>query len=307
LFTIITKMSSRTSNKQRGGSSSAAPGPPQTQDQEDDRDNSVPFLAGDYIDEKPGFLYGNGPHGQGYYRFPAEIPPTTVRATKRALSPDDSVSDHGSQDEQPAFIGPQTPMTGNGGFTQDASAPASATTFHHPPQAPQTQFEAVPSISEQVSTFVALSQRAEEVRRRNYEATSLRPNFEVQRFHQAVVACLKRGLLASEQKTEKFRQEKKRMKKQIEEGSIQNFSLSSLREAPVEAQLSRLAFEELQTSNTEADYLDFDFIEMMESRRILEFASVPFDERKISTTCLKLLRRKLFVELITWWHTVLLS
>jgi hypothetical protein len=82
-------------------------------------------------------------------------------------------------------------------------------------------------------------------------------DFEVQRFHQAVVARLKRGLLASEQKTEKFRQEKKRMKKQIEEGSIQNFSLSSLREAPVEAQLSRLAFEELQTSNTEADYLDF--------------------------------------------------
>ena len=40
---------------------------------------------------------------------------------------------------------------------------------------------------------------------------------------------------------------------------------------------------ELQHSNTEADYLNFDFIEMMESRRILEFASVPFDERKINT------------------------
>jgi hypothetical protein len=115
------------------------------------------------------------------------------------------------------------------------------------------------------------------------QSTSLLPNFQEQRFHQAVVARLKRGLLASEQKTERFRQEKKRMRKQIEEGTIQNFSLSSLREAPVEAQLSRLSFEELQQSNTDADYVNFDFVEMLESRRILEFATVPFDERKLST------------------------
>ena len=242
-------MSSRTSNKQHGGSASAAPSTP-AQDQEDYREDSPPFLAGEYIDEKPGFLYGNGPHGQGYYRFPMELPPTAGRTTKRALSPDDAVSVHGSQDDQPRMVGPQTPMSENGGVSQHASAPTSAATVHHQPQAPQTQFEAVPSISDQVSTFVALSRRAEEVRRQNYEATSLRPDFETQRFHKAVVARLKRGILASEQKTEKFRQEKKRMKKQIEEGSVQNFSLSSLREAPVEAQLSRLSFEELQQSNT---------------------------------------------------------
>ena len=252
-------MSSRTgSNKQQhGGASSAAPIPPPSQDQ----DEAPQFVASAWNGAKPGFLYGQGPLGEGYYSFPNQPPPTTVRARKR-LHKSASDEEASSEGEVPngadPYVGPPNATVEEGTVdTQDEIFQQPIGPAYYPglPPAPLAQFAPIPSISEQVSTFVALRQKAEEVRRRNYESTSLLPNYQEQRFHQAVVARLKRGLLASEQKTERFRQEKKRMRKQIEEGTVQNFSLSSLREAPVEAQLSRLSFEELQRTRNFAGAL----------------------------------------------------
>ena len=50
---------------------------------------------------------------------------------------------------------------------------------------------------------------------------------------------------------------------------------------PPEGKLSRSSFEELERTNNESDWIEFDTVQMLESRCIVEFAEVPFSERKL--------------------------
>ena len=225
---------------------------------------SVP--VGDYAPDtyngpRDGWTFREGSSGVGYYR--------------QILSTDDF---HPNTYEGPREGWSFREGTLGVGYYKDAASEMNGAPTDAPgPVQPRAQQSPAPMTVEQ---FLELESLAAKAREGNYELHSLFPNYKQVTFHKCVVARIKRGLLQSEQESEKNRRARKRLIKAVDNDEADNFILSGETAAPIETKLTRASFQELEDSNDDSDYISFETLNLMATRPILEFADIPLRERK---------------------------